>query len=797
MKYPVIILVISFILGILIEELIIPNFYFYLILIPIITFLYFLLQRKFTQFTQFKSIHLIFTLLIFLFGALYLNWEHDNRVSYPFDSPKIRNAEIIGKICKIDLIKNQKLSFTLELEKINNKKFESELSHRFVCNFYKDSTISIDSIYNIIAIGNFVKFVGVINKARDQRNPGEFNYQQYLYNKNLSGIINCYRPETFEIIDNHVEVTDNFVFLVRKALDEKISLLHNSKSSALLKGILLADRSEIDYDIKTSFIDSGVIHVLAVSGLHVGFISIIIFLLLGRLDIRVKYIGTIFGLILFLILTGGHPSVFRATIMASVYLLAKLTNRVTNGFNSIAIAALIILLINPNELFNPGFLLSFSAVLSILIIYPKLSKAINQLNINKVIKNVLLFISVSFAAQIGTLPFTIIYFNKLSIISILANLIVIPIIGLNVSIGILTLAISLLSNYLAGIFASANSFLIDFLYYFVNKISQLDFSYIAIYNFSTLDGIIYYAFISLIFYLSILGINRKTYYVVIPLLVISLGNFITLDDKKLLPDRKLSIMAVDVGQGDSFLIKFPNSKIALIDAGNYTEYFDTGDRIIFPLLKRLGINRIDYAFISHLDTDHFGGIISLINYGIINKLYLPLQDSSIKSVIFEEFLQENNVPYNYYSDNYFEEGNCKVYLLCDTTSQEYLNFDSNNKSGIIKIVHGKNSFLFVGDAEHEAENFLIKRYRNFLESDVLKVGHHGSKTSTSNNFLETVNPKYGIISAGIMNRFNHPSDEVIKKLDKNNIEIFRTDKDGAIILISDGKEIKSLNWKEL
>ncbi|MCB0732195.1 MAG: ComEC family competence protein, partial [Ignavibacteriae bacterium] len=278
MKYPVIILVISFILGILIEELIIPNFYFYLILIPIITFLYFLLQRKFTQFTQFKSIHLIFTLLIFLFGALYLNWEHDNRVSYPFDSPKIRNAKIIGKICKIDIIKNQKLSFTFELEKINNKKFESELSHRFVCNFYKDSTISIDSIYNIIAIGNFVKFVGVINKARDQRNPGEFNYQQYLYNKNLSGIINCYRPETFEIIDNHVEVTDNFVFLVRKALDEKISLLHNSKSSALLKGILLADRSEIDYDIKTSFIDSGVIHVLAVSGLHVGFISIIIFL---------------------------------------------------------------------------------------------------------------------------------------------------------------------------------------------------------------------------------------------------------------------------------------------------------------------------------------------------------------------------------------------------------------------------------------------------------------------------------------------------------------------------------------
>lgn len=164
--------------------------------------------------------------------------------------------------------------------------------------------------------------------------------------------------------------------------------------------------------------------------------------------------------------------------------------------------------------------------------------------------------------------------------------------------------------------------------------------------------------------------------------------------------------------------------------------------------------------------------------------------------MFEEYLDAFNVGYEYYSNASMEIDNCKIYFLNDTTNYLYNNFDSNNKSGIIKIVYGKNSFLFVGDAEHESEEYLVERYSEFLKSDVLKVGHHGSKTSSSDEFLELVDPKIGIISAGIMNKFKHPSKVVIDKFKHKNVVLRRTDYEGAIIITSDGENITNIDWRK-
>ena len=793
-KYPIIKITIFFALGILFQSQLVLNTHYYLITI-LISFSIIILSLLLSRNLLARSVRkVLFAIIIILSGAFYYTFSIQT-VSYPFDLPKIKNAKIVAHVNTIELITNNKLTLEIYAREINDSITMDKNANKFVLNIWEDSLFTVNNIYKQIKIGNTISLIGTISKAKNDRNPGEFNYEKYLNNKGIVGLINCYKPEQLEIVDNTNSNLRNIVFSIRKKIDESIKKNHSKTAAALLKGILLADRKDLDYDIRTTFVNSGVIHVLAVSGLHVGFIIGIFFLLFGRFNIRLKYILTIVGIVIFLVITGGHSSVFRASTMAIIFLIARLSARSTNGYNSISIAAFLLLLLDPNELFNPGFQLSFSAVLSILIIYPIFSEKIYRLKINALSKNLLLFISVSIAAQLGTLPFTLIYFHKLSIISIFANLIVIPIIGVIVALGVTTLILSFFLP-VASVFASANMILIEAMFYFVNYTSSLTFSYIPIYNFSLVDGIFFYFFLIIIIY-SIYKYNNKVLLILTILLtIISFSNYLYLDNEEILPKNNLSIVAIDVGQGDAILIKFPNDKIALIDAGNSTEYFDNGERVIYPLLQKLEIDKINTAFISHMDSDHFAGIISLVEKNIIDTIYKPCDKFSIKDNIFEEFVEANNIYLKHYSEGSFEIGGAKVFFLNDTSSMTYKQFDSNNKSGIIKICYGNNSFLFVGDAEIEAEEYLVNLYDRFLNADVLKIGHHGSSTSSSEEFVELVNPKIGIISAGVMNKFNHPSKKIVNLYNERNVKLFRTDYEGAIIFTSDGEEISKIDWRE-
>jgi competence protein ComEC len=572
--------------------------------------------------------------------------------------------------------------------------------------------------------------------------------------------------------------------------------MHNTETAALLRGLLLADRREIDQETKTQFINSGIIHVLAVSGLHVGFIALIFIVLFGRFNIYLRSVLTMIGLLIFMILTGVPPSVFRATVMALVILVAFLTNRSTNIFNSLAIAALIILIINPNEIYSPGFQLSFSAVISIGVIYPIISGMINRLQIqSKFVRYILLFVAVSFAAQIGTLPFTLIYFGKLSVIGLATNIIVIPAIGIILSLSVGTIIIGSIFPSIALYYSATNDLITWLMLNLIKLTGELSFSHFKITAYSIYDSVVFYFFISSFIYF----IGRfKTKYAIIILLLLTISNvilFTFLDDEELLPENQLSVLMVDVGQGDSFIIKFPNNKTALIDAGEATFYFDYGERVILPLLNYLGIEKIDYGFISHLNLDHYGGFVALILEGRIGEIYKPALDTSkTKDVKFEKFLRNKTIPFTYYNKQSLKIGNCKIYILSNINEAKVFNLSLNNKSGIIKIIYGSTSFLFTGDAEKKVENILVRNYQSFLDVDVLKVGHHGSKSSSSQKFLDYVTPKINLISAGIKNRFNHPANDIIKRLKDTGTKIYRSDMDGAVLLNSDGENIKLKKW---
>jgi len=482
--------------------------------------------------------------------------------------------------------------------------------------------------------------------------------------------------------------------------------------------------------------------------------------------------------------------------MSIVILLAFMTNRTTNIYNSLAVAALIILIISPSELFGAGFQLSFSAVLSIAYFYPILRKQIYKSVLdNSFLKYLLLFTAVSISAQVGTLPFALFYFERLSLLSVLTNILVIPLTGIIIGTIIITLVLFPIFPWAASVYAWANNFFSILLFRIVEFTGTLKFSAIEFRNFSLLDTLLLLVFI-LTGIVLFNYLNSTKSKIIFGLLILSnIIVYSTLDNSEILEKNKLNVFMIDVGQGDSFLIKFPDGKTALIDAGNATRFFDNGERVILPLLKQLGIDKIDYAFVSHVDSDHYGGFVSLVKQGKIRKIFKPRPERNVKKdMLFEDYLRTQYVDVEYYSNRIIRVGNTEIFILNNKMTESGMT-SYNNKSGILKIDFGKNSFLFTGDLEKEGENQYLELYGKFLNSDVLKIAHHGSKTSSSAAFLKTVSPQISLISCGIKNKYKNPSPEVLAGLSDINSRVSRTDKEGGVLLQSDGTIIKKVDWK--
>ncbi|HLG32833.1 MAG TPA: DNA internalization-related competence protein ComEC/Rec2 [Ignavibacteriaceae bacterium] len=768
----------------------------FIILLLIAGFLVYLISLKFNFLHKISIlINIFIIILIISFGNFLaeVNYQAPNEFFKNIRAEK--DVKVYGNINDINLIRKDRLEFYVISDSIASASFKTNQKIKLLCRIF-DETNSLRKIYNSINPGNTVEFKGYYQKGKERRNPGEFDYHKYLQSQNITGIVSINSVSDIKIISEESEFFSSTLFHIKKNINERIYELHNTATASLLRGLLLADRHEMDYDLKTQFINAGVVHVLAVSGFNVGLIVLIFIFMFGRFSIPVNAALTITGLIAFLLITGIQASVFRATVMAIVLIIAFLSNRSTNVINSMAIAAFIILLIKPYELYSPGFQLSFAAVLSIAVIYPLLDKWINNFNIkNNSMKKLLLFTSVSLSAQIGTLPLTIFYFGKVSIIALFTNLIVIPVIGFNISLAIATLIISSVLKSAAVYYSAANEFLTDIIFKVITYSGKLEFSHLLINQYTIIDVIIFYIFVWILIYFMPRFTYKSAKYFFSFLIILNIFVYSKIDNEELLPEGYLSVMMIDVGQGDALLVKFPGGETALIDAGNATPNFDNGEKVILPLLQYLGIDRIDYAFVSHIDLDHYGGFVSLIYNNKIGTIYKPAADTnSGKDFRFENFLKSRNIPIVYYDLQNLKISNTHLYILNEESDSRSQNFSDNNRSGILKLVHGNNSFLFAGDIEKPVEKYYAEKYRDFLDVDLLKISHHGSTTSSTDIFLNFAQPEISLISAGFNNRFGHPKREVLEKLEKINSVIYRTDLDKAVLIRSDGDKIKIINW---
>jgi len=543
------------------------------------------------------------------------------------------------------------------------------------------------------------------------------------------------------------------------------------------------------------------VHVLAISGLHVGFIVLIVFGILSLLQISSRwrlFILTLF-LLFFIVLINFKAPVMRASLMIVLLLSGREISRPQDSLQVLGLAAWILLLIQPQQILMPGFQFSFTAVGGLLLGTPKLKKYVPAFPADRRFSPILnKYVRVPFLASLcavlATLPLTWYYYGMVQTGAVFINLLIIPYIGLVVMLSILFLIMAVIPGMPAAGLALIIDKMVHFLLWSVTGLARIPFIYLQTGQPSLfLTVLIFMLLLSLYFYPHKKA--RRASYITIFLIIATIGHSYFTNGKY------LNVSFINVGQGDAALIEFPNGKTMLTDGGDRNFSFDAGAFYVAPFLHYKGIDHIDYLLGTHPHSDHIGGFISVMQNFDVDTLIL--NEFVVHSKLYKKLLQtaaERHVVIRHLQsgDRLNADRKTRIYILHPTDRFEkgagVAGEIINNSSIVFKLVYGKTSFLFTGDAQGLAEK-TIDRYGRFLKCDILKVGHHGSITSSAYPFLNRARPKYAVISVGRHNKFHHPGKTTLKRLSRIKAEVLRTDRVGGLLFKSDGQTVKLHHWR--
>lgn len=643
---------------------------------------------------------------------------------------------------------------------------------------------------------NYVYKAGDLVKARGQaigftskRNFGDQDYN--LYNRSI-GIYNQFVSTSNELIkEENYNLRILFLHNMKKRLEAVIDSAMPEKEAAFLKAVILGDKQWIDEEDLTNFQKTGLSHLLSVSGLHVAFIAFMINKILNFLKINGKKSRLICGFILiyYTMMIGSPPPAVRALIMMLVLTLGKIYNKEYDLISSASFAAILMLLVNPMLIHNQGFIISYSCMYSIAFLYNPVLDKLKYINMPKMINN---SIALSIAIQLGIAPILIYYFQYLSIINIIINIIAVPVTFAIIAIAFPGIIIGAFLPAISIYILAADYYLISLLLKMVEissglPLASIDISSLPIYIFF----IYYLLLIWFVNYNKDIGyyIWKWKYYIYIAATV-----FVMITGVKYIINDDLRIVMLDVGQGDSILITTPKGKNILLDGGGSTSegdyYYDVGSKVTVPALRKLGIWGIDTVIVSHVHEDHLEGLIKVAEEFNIKNILLPkapFSSEKLERLIDISRKKGTNIFYVGAKDKLvLEKDICLEVLFPIDKLIQGTSSDENNNSIVARLSYGRFSMMFTGDIEREAENILKDMD---ISSTVLKVPHHGSSTSSSMEFINKISPKISLVSVG-KNVYGHPSDEVLKNIKGAGSLIYRTDIHGAIKIITNGEKLK-------
>ncbi len=686
------------------------------------------LERQFL--IKLKTILLFKKFLFFLLFLLLLYLSIYNYLISHKSKLNEKQSYLIGKIIAKKM-EDEKLRITIKTPE------------KVIATYYYQSDFDKKIINEKIKLGTKVKLIGKLEKPEKNTIPNTFNYQKYLYYQHIYYLMNI--NDIKVIAKNH-----NIYYTFKNYLINKIE---RKKDKEYYYSFILGDKSYINKDIQNTFKQNGITHLFALSGMHIAlFISV-----LNKIFHKLKFKNIIIYLFLgfYLFLTNFAPSILRAIFF---YILLRFNKKLEINLPTLIVllyTVILLLFLNPFLLFNIGFLYSIMATFG-LILSAKLIKKNNYL---------LKILMTSLIATIFTLPITLNNFYEINLLGIIFNIIFVPLISFIIY-PLILISFFMPTSFLLSFFIKLLELLSTWMVHLNLTLSMPKVSIIVIVSY---------------YILLIIIILYRKYFLIF--LILGEGFFF-----KITPflDSNYYLYFLDVSQGDSLIIKIPfSNKVMMIDTGGkipYSEgqekYYITDNTMTF--LKSMGINKIDSLILTHGDYDHMGDALHLVNNFKIEKVIFNNDafNELEKDLIVN--LKKENIKYY----NKIKNINIKNFKLYFLNTKIYDNENDNSNVTYTNILGYK--FLFMGDASTTKEQDILNKY-NLSNITFLKVGHHGSKTSTSKEFVSKITPKYAIISVGKNNRYGHPNKEVLDNL--KNTKIYRTDLDGTIIVKIKNKKL--------
>ena len=717
-----------------------------------------------------------------------------------------RAIQIEGLVEAIDFIKENRIRFTMLTQHIRQGDDAVQTSGRI--------RVTVFGKHLRFSAGDRIAFTSKIRSFRNFNNPDGFDYKRYMIFKKIWGAVYISAAKVFVHERGSTAGFRKWMRDTRFKIARFIEQQAAVSVGSVLKALLVGERTDIPAELKTVFYRSGVGHILAISGLHIGIIATVSFFIFRWLLSFVKpllwnawtrkgaALLTLIPVWAYGLLAGMSPSTLRAVIMVSIFLAALLLEKDQDSLNTLAVAAFLILILDPPSLFSISFQLSFTAVLSILLGHDRTAPLYAQKQIGLRLKfqqRFIAFVLVSVFAIIGTLPLVMCYFNRVSLVGLLGNLIAIPVIGfVVVPLGLLSVFLYPLSFTIASVCLKTASFVAVPAVHILSMLSALPFAAVKTITPSMIEIICYYAIVFTLCYLpKAPGFRKKLTIGALSLaamvLIIDAGYWV----QHRFLHKDLRVTAIDVGQGSAALMELPGGKTVLIDGGGFSDntIFNIGANVIAPLLLRNKIMTVDTLILTHSNSDHLNGLLYIAEHFNVKQIWTNGEPAASKGYTdFMKIIKNRQIQVPEFRELLLDHELNTVRINLLYPPPDFMNRKeiekwrvANNNSLVIKVRFGAVSFLLPGDIMKEAEAELVEKRGEVLKSTVLFSPHHGSLHSSTTAFLDRVSPEVVVISSGWRTWAGAPHPTVLKKYRDRGCRIYNTAVNGAVAMQTDGR----------
>lgn len=686
---------------------------------------------------------------------------------------KIEYKMIFGKEQSVLYLKQ--ISYFAGIQAKSHIQSEDWLPKGLVCYICREEPVSLK-------IGSTVLVSGIFEGFPEATNPGEFDGRRYYRILGLSGKIkNASVLKTGTEYDKLADLQ----FRLRCFLEDKIKACYPEKEAGIIMTMLLGNKTELDEEIRDLYRGAGILHILSVSGLHVSVLGYGCYRLLRRCGLPVRFCAVFAACWMWFYggMIGMGVSAFRAVLMFGIRMLAKWCGRTYDLLTALAVAAALLIISEPLYFFHSGFWLSFTCVLAISLLYPRLKRKEKEGGDIKVrlVNSLLLGISVT----VMTLPVFLWFYYEVSFWGILWNLVVVPLMSVVMGGGLVNLVLPGFAYGLSRLVAEGNCVVL-WLFEALCRVTKRTGCGNLILGQPAVIQVVAFVIGMLLFLL--FSKKWKYYQKILAVLFLSMLVVIRLPGN-------FRITFLDVGQGDGICLQNDNGNVYLIDGGSSSKS-KVGTYQILPFLKQQGIRRVQAVFISHSDSDHISGIIELLEQqkgGVkLEKIVLSEFDGQVLGEEYGELLtlcRENVTPvYTIKGGEQLRDGNLTLTCLHPTSN---FSGDSNASSQVLKVDFKNFSALLTGDVEGEGELCLrqVLKDQKIGSVTVLKAAHHGSRNATSQTFLDQIKPMLTVISCGKNNSYGHPHAETLQRLEDVGSKVLTTPEYGAIA-VEVGKEVR-------